>query len=419
MEQGVKGPEVTEEGKVEGEKGEEVVPPIPPTEAKVFKEELPSEMSGIAHAETERMRTALGLPEYERVKGKSDMELDMEAQEAIQKGYNVEKLIKSLEEGNPPTGVENYILARYKGALEKEFEKTQSDEVLGKLKRLSDATDFIGTKQSEAFRTRKALVPKEETLSQYFLDEMEDAGVVELTEQQKATITEEYKAINEAKEALQKKVEELQEENAKLKANEEIAKDKKAAKKVRKTDKEFTEERKQIITDIREKLRKARGQAQISVVPYANELIAIAPDVAKLAKSLVEQGVIKLEEIAARIKDDLKEEIPDITEKDVIDLLAGEYTQKKKTKNQLAEQLKDLKDEAKLINKLAALEAGEEPKTERRKIERNREITDLRNKIKELKRAKKEEIGEEKVSKSDLEIAKSKIKTQKIGRAHV
>jgi hypothetical protein len=50
MEQGVKGTEVTEEGKVEGKEGKEVIPPVPPTEKAVEPTEEPEDWSSIKKA---------------------------------------------------------------------------------------------------------------------------------------------------------------------------------------------------------------------------------------------------------------------------------------------------------------------------------------------------------------------------------
>jgi hypothetical protein len=161
-----------------------------------------------------------------------------------------------------------------------------------------------------------------------------------------------------------------------------VTTERKKVKKTRKTAEDFTEERKQIVEDIREKLRKARQESKVTVVPYANELIAISPDVAKLVKSLVEQGVVKLEDVVTEVYNTLKPEINDLTKKDVTDLIAGEYNRKKPTRGDIAAKIQDLRTEIKLINKLEALEAGEIPKSPEKKIQRNRELKQLRDKIK-------------------------------------
>jgi hypothetical protein len=356
-----------------------------PKEAKAEGKEkvTPGEMVGIKHEATEEMRLAYSLPEYERPEGKTMDELEAEADQKIKAGYNVESLIKKLEDGNPPSGVENVILAKYLGVLNADFDKTKNKETLAKIERVISALDIIGTIQSEAFRTRKIMKPKEDTLAQYFMDEKADAGVEELTEQQEATITREYEEIKAAKEALQKKVEELQEQNAKLLAEGNIADFKKKVKKTRKTDSDFRQERKSIVNDIREKLKKARTEQKVAVVPYAYELVSISPEIAKLVKSYVEQGIVNLADIVDGIHEMLKEDIKDITKKDVQDLIAGEYQEKKKTKNELAAKVRDLKTEAELLNKYEKLKEGEVPVKEEKKIERNRKLTELRNQIKE------------------------------------
>ena len=392
------------------------------------KEEVtPGEMVGIKHEATEEMRIAYSLPEYERPEGKTMDELEAEADQKIKAGYNVESLIKKLEDGNPPSGVENVILAKYLGVLNADFDKTKNKETLAKIERVVSALDIIGTIQSEAFRTRKIMKPKEDTLAQYFMDEKADAGVEELTEEQEATITREYEEIKAAKEALQKKVEELQEQNAKLLAEGNIAEEKKKVKKTRKTDSDFKQERKNIVTNIKDKLKKARTQSNVTVVPYANELFTISPEIAKLVKSYVEQGIVKLEDIVDNIHELLKDDIKDITKKDVQDLIAGEYQKKKPTKNELAAKVRDLKTEAKLLTEYEKLEAGV-PKTERQKIEKNRELADLRKKIKEndltkLSEAKSRmkaqiEKVEQQIAKGDFEKAPEKkvIKLDEEGR---
>lgn len=412
------------EGREPGAKLEEA-----PKEAKAEGKEkvTPGEMVGIKHEATEEMRLAYSLPEYERPEGKTMDELEAEADQKIKAGYNVESLIKKLEDGNPPSGVENVILAKYLGVLNADFDKTKNKETLAKIERVVSALDIIGTIQSEAFRTRKIMKPKEDTLAQYFMDEKADAGVEELTEQQEATITREYEEIKAAKEALQKKVEELQEQNAKLLAEGNIAEEKKKVKKTRKTDSDFKQERKNIVTNIKDKLKKARTQSNVTVVPYANELFTISPEIAKLVKSYVEQGIVKLEDIVNNIHELLKDDIKDITKKDVQDLIAGEYQKKKPTKNELAAKVRDLKTEAKLLAEYEKLEAGI-PKTEKQKIEKNRNLTELRKKIKEndltkLSEAKSRmkaqiEKVEQQIAKGDFEKAPEKkvIKLDEEGR---
>jgi chromosome segregation ATPase len=75
-----------------------------------------------------------------------------------------------------------------------------------------------------------------------------------------------------------------------------------------------------------------------------------------------------------------------LKKKDVQDIIAGNYNKRKSTRNEIAAKLKDLHDEAGYINKLEALQRGEEPKIERKKIERNQQIKELKEKIKSLQK---------------------------------
>ena len=47
------------------------------------------------------------------------------------------------------------------------------------------------------------------------------------------------------------------------------------------------------------------------------------------------------------------EYIPDVTEKDINDIIAGQYNEKAKTRNEATKQLYELRQEAKAINKLS------------------------------------------------------------------
>ncbi len=368
-------------GRKEVESG---VPPTKPPKAPKEGEGAGEEgMTGISNEEALKVRFNIGLPAFERPQPESWNQLNEQADEAIRNGYNVEKLLEKLERGLPPTSVEEVILAKYAATLADTFDKTRSEDVLREYERVTNITNSIGTLTARALNVRKLLVPKEDTLADFFVIEKEETGVDELTDEQKAVITKEYEEIKATSEALQKKVEQLQEELAKKRAGEVVAQETKKVKKTKKTDQDFTNERKQIVQDIREKLKKARQESKVTFVPYANELIAISPDVAKLVKSLVEQGVIKLEDVVTEVYNTIKPEINDLTRQDVTDLIAGEYNKKKPTRGDIAAKVQDLRTEIKLINQLEALERGEIPKNPQKKIERNRELKKLRDRIKE------------------------------------
>lgn len=122
----------------------------------------------------------------------------------------------------------------------------------------------------------------------------------------------------------------------------------------------------------------------------------IAPDVMKLVKNIVDEGVSKLPDVIKSVHETIKEVIPEITEKDVHDIIAGEYNEKKPTRNKLAQQLYDLRTEAGLVNKLHDLETGKQPKSQKQIIKRNQAIEALRTKIKDFEKSVSEANATEK-----------------------
>lgn len=369
----------------------------PPISNKESVNDNEGDGTGITHAATSETRSKIGAGEYEK-KTKTDEQLEAQAEEKIKSGYNIEKLISNIEKGHQPTDVENTILKKYKAVLEAKVDKDPSDENIANLYRLVKATDAIGSEQGRALRSRQGMELVDDSLGGYFVREMDANNVDKLTDEQKATVKNEYEEIKKAKEVAEKKLSDLEEENSKLKAENELNKNKKTVKRTRKTHEDFVKERSSIIEHLRGELKSIRGETSAVAVPYARELVAIAPDVARLVKSLVEEGVTKLEDVVKNIHGQLKDVIPDIKEKDVQDIIAGAYTSPKKTKNEISAAVRDLKTEASLLRRLDALENGEPPATERAKIERNKRLKELQDKIKNLLKLNAEEnkfFGEE------------------------
>jgi hypothetical protein len=150
---------------------------------------------------------------------------------------------------------------------------------------------------------------------------------------------------------------------------------------------------------------------------------AIAKTIAEIAKSHLEESKTKdLKEVTQNTVDEIKDILPNVTEKDVHDIIAGKYSPKKKTRSQLQSDWKNLKEEASLINELEALMNGDETKlTEKQKIQKNQKIKDLKDKIQSYKEetgiadkeriAKAEETArtniaklEEKIDNNDIEF---------------
>lgn len=342
----------------------------------------------LTHADTEQIYKEAGLPERLDTPIKHREQLEKEAEEKLKKGYDFDKVADQVMEGKYKFEDADQLLFARKVADLKvkqegldikspEFEKAQNQ-----IEKLSRASDVAGTEIGRALQSRKNYVPVDETISDYVTQEKQSAGVETLTDNQKETVKKEYEDISEAKKKFDEYMAQKESDFAAKMAKAAFEKQKSTTPKTKKTHEDHVEYRKKVIEDIREKLKKSRGDTQATIVPYAKELIAIAPDVAKLMKDLVEEGVSKLEDVVSNIHGQLKDVIPQIQEKDVHDIIAGVYNEKKQTKSDMLQKITDLRTEAMLVNKLYDLEKSTEPKEEKKKIERNQKITSLRAKIK-------------------------------------
>jgi hypothetical protein len=385
-------PEISKQAEIEKPNDAEVNKTVggaaePEAEETVIEGE--GETVGIAHAATEEVRKKYRLGDYER-NNATDAELEQAADEAINKGYNTETLIEQLEKGIPPTGAENFILKKYLSTLKAKFDKNPTDENLAPIERLVKATDKIGSLQSEAFRTRKGLIPVDDSLAGFFIQEKELNNDAPLTDNQKATVEKEYKNISEADKSYRDKIAKLEEENARLKADQEFKKAKSTTKKTdKKTHEDFVKERDSYRDELKrakeahDKWLKDQGiQKQGFGFTLTGDMVKA---IGKIIKSHVEEGAQKLEELVAKVYEDVKDIFPGIQHKDIHNVLAGEYNEKKPERKELAQKLFDLKTQAQLVNKLEKLLAGEEPKNEKQKIKRNQEIEGLRQQIKDFK----------------------------------
>ena len=359
------------------------IPPIPPVSEGEGE-------TGFRHADTEKIRAAANIEEYKRTPEKIQDWID-EAAKLVREGYDVQKLLNRVEKGYMPDKVEQNIIGQYILFLNEKLTNNPNDEkTLSELKRAVEISDRVGGSEiAKSLVSRRGARLPDESLGAYFIEQMETSGTGTLTEEQKSVNQKEFEEITKANDEYKSKVKVLEDEVAKLKAEKEYAKEKSKAKKTKKTHDEYVKERKDILKQMREDLLKvAKGEGGLQAsIPGAAQLRAIAPHVAKLVKSFAEEGIDKLDNVVSSVYNELKDVVEGITEKDIHNIIAGEYNKEvKQTRSQLAATLRDLKTEARLINELEKLQSGVQPKTEKAKIERNRRITDLQSQIKELKK---------------------------------
>jgi len=350
----------------------------------------------LSHRGLQEIATEFALPDIVSRERKSDPQLFNDAKQTIDKWVEdgvyqqkISGLVEKAENAEVLTDEQRVILQQHIANVRNEvasmdINSPEYNQKLQELQRVVRAGETTRSAAGAALRVPyMASTPND--LPTMMLKEMEVSGVSELTENQKQTVQKEFEQMDAAEKAYQQKIQALEAENAKLRASRKLSEAKSTTPKSKKTKNDFIQEREGIKKSILEKWNKSKNVGIVQ--DHKNDLlIQIAPDVAKLMKSYVEEGVIKLEELVAKIKDDLKDFIPDLREKDVHDIIAGVYNEKKKTKNQIAEQIENIRIQAKLVNKLEQILQGKEPKEEKIRIKRTAEIERLRKQINDLRK---------------------------------
>jgi hypothetical protein len=357
-----------------------------------FSEELSGEESkvrGINKAANEIRRQFLKMESYDP-DVITNFEANQKAEEWLKEGGDVNELLEYLEDENPVSLEQQEVIKILNMELDAQIAENPTDELLTKQRRLTRINDIIGTDAARVLQARKGMPEPMTTISDYYIDKMNKNGVDVLTKAQKEEAKADFEKITKANE----EVEKLREENdiaaAKELVQREINETKKTVRigesKKKKVD--FVAERKKVIGDIRTKLKNIRqGRSGITAVPIAGvqEFIEIAPDVAKLLRLFVEEGVEKLDDIVLRIHDILRSEIAGVTERDVRDMIAGKYSKPRETKSELQYKVENLKKEQKLLNEIEDVKAGK-PKTEKEEIKKNQRIADLNKQLVQAKR---------------------------------
>lgn len=367
-----------------------------------FSEELAGEKSkyaGIDKAANQIRRDMLGMQKYDP-DVVTNIEANKKAEEWLKAGGDVNKLLSDIEAKKPVTSFDQEVVKILNIELDSKIAENPTDELLDKQRRLVHINDLIGTDAARLLQARKGMPEPMSTISDYYIDKMNKNGVDVLTEGQKAEARADFEKISK----LEKEVEDLRnqvnEAAAKGLTQREIDETKKTKKTIRlgeapKEKIDYAAERSKVIDDIRKKLKSNKLTAV--PIPYIDKFIEISPDVAKLARLYVEEGVEKLDDLISKVHDVLSSEIAGLTKKDVQDMIAGKYSKPRETKSEIQKKLEDLKKEAKILNEIEDVKAGK-PKTEREQIKRNQRIADLnRQLVKAREEAGYYENGEKKL----------------------
>jgi len=372
-------------GDVQGEKVNPMEGGIPPNMLDLPFTPEEGDVGRLAHADTEKIYRDLGMTDRVPRATKNDIALESEADEMIRNGYDFEGKADRVISGRDKsfTDAEQVAFAKMVGALNVKLQSLdvnspEFNSTWETIERLSRASDIVGSEEGAAFRARRMFVLNDETLSS-FLKRAKDANMdAPLTDEQIRDVKSRFDDLMATKEAYRARLEKLAADYKKLQAEKAI----KSASKEKSTSKDYKAERKDILDSIAKKW-KDNSKLSVAVVPYADKLVAIAPDVMKLVANIVRDGIDKLPDVIDAVHNYLKDNLPELTKEDVHNIIAGEYSQKQ-TKTSLQEKIAEIKMEATLINRLESLKAGVQPKSERQRKIRSAEIEKLRGQIKEL-----------------------------------
>lgn len=390
MEPGIEGNEPPTEGEGKTTNKEEIRPTYiqrPPT--------------SLNYMGTGKLETEFGVNERPETEVKHDINTIKEADNLLEKGWTVKGLLNKIEEGDAHISDAEYVnLTRYGAELSDRLRSLKNNpnspeynKTLAELNRVANAANLSGQSQGRALGIRgRFKTVADGTYADYMLTEMAANNDAPLTESQKELANKQYTEFEKAKAKFDEDRAKFEEEVSKFNAEKEFNKTKKPVQKTSEEKVKLANDKiKKGIEGAREALKKLRsGESGLSAVPLpgVRELIAIAPHVKIALEGLVEKGAIKLSDAVKELYENFKEF--GVSEKNIHDIIAGEYNEKKITRKEAAIRKEDLRIEAQLINKLESLVKGEEPKNEKAKIKRNQEIEGLRNRIKDFRKEEAE-----------------------------
>jgi len=337
----------------------------------------------------------LGLPEYEQ-NPETVAGWDAEVNKRLSENPNaIQEMIDKYRGKGEIDKYDQRMMLKYHASLKARINKNPTHELLKQYHEAKTLSDVRGGRDvAQSLVARKGETPVVDDLATFLVDEA-NANRVETLPQEKITeLKKKYEADQEVVKQLNERIAKLEEAAANREVEKQVLKQKKSGTKEKKTSEDFVKERKEIKESIKDKLRKARGEFNVTPIPYAKELFAIAPDVARLMKSYIDEGVVKLSDIVTRLHSELKEDVPDITERDIRDIIKGDYNPKKQTRNEIAAQMRDLRSQQALLDKLEKIQKGEPSKDPIKRQKRSEEVQKVLDEIKKFTDKQKEDAAE-------------------------
>lgn len=362
---------------------------------------------GLAYSDTELLREELGITPRAPQTPMNAQEKREEAAKLVEKGAipDILRRIESMED--TATAVEHLALVLYSAELNEQVsdaikanDTKRVNKLMDEIERLFAAAELSGHRLGRDLGTRNTRVIRDGSLSMFLSDMKADAYSDELSPEQIKRANENYQKLEAAKKEADDKLIKLQAEFEAYKAQQQFSNAKKNGSK--KTHAERVAERRDIKDRIRAKLEAARQRNKIKIegkdvdvskssiipVPSASEIIEILPEIKELFRSYAGEVGQTLDGVIDKIYDEVSDLVDGITKRDIRKAIAGEFDEKKKTRNELAKERYELAKEAELLEKIEKIKEGILPSTPTPKIESaNRRLTELARELDKLYRA--------------------------------
>lgn len=392
-------------------------------EVKIHSEQPPFTLKV---AEIEKVRNEFGMDELGKDKV-SNLQAYKNAETTInewkEKGTydkNIDKIMADAKDGKISDADQNILSQHIANLREtaKGIKDVKSKEYDKVLERLKDATEAGRKIREEAGRTLGRQLPvkgvEDMDLSEYMVREMESLRVDELTDAEKVRAEKEFTEMQEIKQKL------AYSEAERLRLEKELAAKnsiKSISKNTKKSKADFVAERKSLKDELKEAKEKHEqwlkdnGISQAGTSPFTLTT-DMAKIIGKIVKSHVEETAIKFDDLINKVYEEVKDVLVGISKKDIVDVMAGVYDEKKETRDEKAARLRDLRTEAILLNKLEKVRLQEVFNTTKDRAEKTQRIKELEQKIKEVRNRNKELNKEEVKDFERLDEKRKRIENQ-------
>lgn len=359
------------------------------------------EIIGITHAKTNEVAKELGFPEYE-VSPETVKEWDAEVDKRLSENPNA--ITEMMDKYRNKSKIDKYdqrMMLKYHASLKARINDNPTSALLKEYNEARNLSNIEGGREvAKSLVARKGSIPVEDNFANYLAEETRVSNVETLPQEQIDGLRKKYEDDQKVIADLSERIQKLEDEAAKKVIYRLAEKESKNNQKTKKTSEDFTKERTEIRQSIKDKIKAAKEKANAPDAPkvqgvsgrtYLDDLFLISPDVLKLVKSYVEEGIVNLADIVVRAHEEIKEHLPDITERDIRDIIKGEYTEKKQTRNEVAAQMRELKSQQKLIDKLEDLRNAKPSKDPVQRQKRSEKVQELMDEVKKFYDEKRSE----------------------------